>query len=447
MGTDDGNVQITRDGGTTWDNVRGNVRGLPEGIWVPDVQPSSHVAGRAYLVAEDHRRGDWTPHVYVTENYGEDWQSLGSPEIDGFVHAIEEDPENPDLLFLGTEFGLRVSLDRGSSWHRYTSGVPAVPIRDLLVHPRDGDLVLGTHGRALIVLDDIRPLRELAADPDIRSATVHAFPPPPAYDVAIAEAIGYRSTGHTMQQAETRPLGALLTFWAAEAGSASVEVTDAEGTLVFSRSVDAEPGANRFSWNLRPGGDADEEVFPRGMAVFPGAYQVTVSVGEASSTVDLDVSGDPRNPPSRADLVAKRDALLDLGILVRAVGDIRQDLARTIEGVETVLATLGDDTDDLREQGSGLLSALSDVMERHFTGPECQGLCRGSPTAGMVNRPMGRIAGETGGPSQNTRIMIGQAQQAADTIRSDVAALMDGDVARYRAALQAAGYTPFGGER
>jgi hypothetical protein len=100
VGTDDGNVQLTRDGGATWTNVRDRIGGLPEWIWVPDVQPSRHVAGRAYVVAEDHRRGDWTPYVFVTEDYGETWRSLASPEIDGFVHAIEEDPVNPDLLFL-----------------------------------------------------------------------------------------------------------------------------------------------------------------------------------------------------------------------------------------------------------------------------------------------------------------------------------------------------------
>ena len=140
VGTDDGNVQITQDGGNSWENVRDSIGGLPHGIWISDVQPSKHQTGRAYLVAEDHRRGDWTPHVYVTEDYGLTWRSLASENIDGFVHAIEEDPENPNLLFLGTEFGLRVSLDRGDSWMRYTSGVPAVPIRDLIVHPRDGDL-------------------------------------------------------------------------------------------------------------------------------------------------------------------------------------------------------------------------------------------------------------------------------------------------------------------
>ena len=104
--------------------MRDRIPGLPEGIWVPDVQPSRHVAGRAYAVAEDHRRGDWTPYLYVTEDHGESWSALATDGIDGFVHAIEEDPENPDLLFIGTEFGLRVSVDRGQSWEVFQAGVP-----------------------------------------------------------------------------------------------------------------------------------------------------------------------------------------------------------------------------------------------------------------------------------------------------------------------------------
>jgi hypothetical protein len=447
VGTDDGNVQLTRDGGATWRNVRDDVRGLPEGIWIPDVQPSRHVAGRAYLVAEDHRRGDWTPHVYVTEDYGERWRSLGTAGIDAFVHAIEEDPVNPDLLFLGTEFGLRVSLDRGTTWQHYTSGVPPVPVRDLVVHPRDGDLVLGTHGRALIVLDDIRPLRELAADPGIRDRAVHAFTPPPALDVTVAEAIGYRSTGHAMQQAETRGTGAMITFWTSEAGTASLEIADAGARVVYSRTMPTVAGANRTYWSLRPGGEADPALFPPQMAVFPGTYTVSVSVGEASSSATLEVRPDPRDPPSAADLVAKRDALVELGALVRSTSTLQDELQRTIDGVEVVLETLGDDRDDLRTQGRELLTLLRELMERHFSGPECQGLCRGDPTAGLVSRPLGRIAGERGEPSENTRHMMAQARQAAQTLRSDVTAVMDGEVARYRAALLAAGYTPFGGER
>ena len=448
VGTDDGNVQITRDGGATWTNVRDNVVGLPHGIWVPDVQPSKHVEGRAYLVAEDHRRGDWTPRVYVTEDYGATWTSLGSPDIDAFVHAIEEDPENPNLLFLGTEFGLRMSLDRGSSWESYTSGVPAVPIRDLVVHPRDADLVLGTHGRALIVLDDIRPLRELSEDPSIRSTAVHAFAPPPAYDVTIAEAIGYRSTGHAMQQAETRPNGAILTFWAADAGRASVEITDGDGALVFSRSVPADEGTNRWVWNLRPGGDADESMFPRQMTVFPGTYEVAVSMDGLTSSTMLEVRSDPRDPPATADLVAKRDALIDMNAVGARVNDARLELSQVIQRVATVLETLEDDADDLMDQGRELQDALMSLNQRLFTGPECQGMCpRGATVAAAVGSPIGRIMGGDGAPSENTRHMMDRAREAADTIESELASIMAGGIADYRAELQAAGYTPFGSGR
>jgi len=445
VGTDDGNVQITRDGGGTWTNVRDNVRGLPEGIWIPDVQPSKHVPGRAYLVAEDHRRGDWTSHVHVTEDYGRSWESLATPEIDGFVHAIEEDPVSPDLLFLGTEFGLRVSFDRGKSWRKYTSGVPAVPIRDLVIHPRDADLVLATHGRAALILDDIRPLRALAMDPTIRDAPVYVFGPPPAYAVNIAEAIGYRSTGHAMQQGETRPFGALLTFWASEQDSARIEITDESGALAYSRAVSAEPGANRFDWNLRPGGDADEMAFPRQIAVLPGTYTVTVSIGDDSSRAALTVESDPRAPIGLGDLRARRAALQEMHRITQRVSDAREQLEETARGVEIVLETLASEASELRSQGEALATAIRELQERHFTGPECQGLCRGFPTIRVVQQPIGRISAEPSEPSANTRIMMDQAASAADVIIADVSALMNGDGARYREALLAAGYTPFGG--
>jgi photosystem II stability/assembly factor-like uncharacterized protein len=446
VGTDDGNVQLTRDGGATWTNVRDNVPDMPAGIWVPDVQPSKHVAGRAYLVAEDHRRGDWTPRVWVTENYGEDWETIATPAIDAFVHAIEEDPVTPNLLFLGTEFGLRVSLDRGENWMPFTAGVPAVPIRDLIVHERDGDLVLGTHGRALIVLDDIRPLRELADAPDIHGRAVHVFEPAPAFGVNIAEAIGYRSTGHAMQQAETRPYGALLNYWLAEAGSARIEVTDASGGLVWSGEESSTGGISRVVWNLRPGGDADESR-PRQLVVAPGSYTVTVTAAGSSASAPLQVYGDPRSPSSAADHAAKVAALQEMQAVSSRVDDARGELEQAIEGVEMVLNTLEDDATALREQGEALRDALERVLQMHFTGPECQGMCRGLLTVQLVGAPTGRIAAETGPPSANTRTMMTQARQAADVITRDVTAVMESDVAAYRSALLAAGYTPFGGPR
>lgn len=446
VGTDDGNVQVTRDGGESWTNVRANVPGLPEGIWIPDVQPSKHVAGRAYLVAEDHRRGDWTPFVWVTEDYGGGWTSLASPTIDGFVHAIDEDPENPDFLVLGTEFGLRVSTDRGRTWSNFAAGVPAVPIRDLVIHPRDGDLVLGTHGRALLVVDDVRPLREMAGDPGIRNSPVHAFSPPPAYAANIGEAIGYRSTGMAMQQGETRPVGALLSYWAGDEGQARIEARDGDGTLVWSTDDAAREGINRAVWNLRYGGDADESL-PRSVMVAPGRYEVTVSLDDASSSATLEVLPDPRDPVNLDDHQAKVAALAEMGAVQRRVEEARERLDRVRDGVEIVMETLDSDEDALREQGRRLQEQLDALLQRHFTGPACQGMCRGDVTIQLVGAPMGRIAGDDGAPSANTRIMMEQARAAADEIVAHIDDLLATQVEAYRTALLAAGYTPFGGAR
>jgi hypothetical protein len=296
-------------------------------------------------------------------------------------------------------------------------------------------------------LDDIRPLRELADDPSIRGATVHVFAPPTAYDLNIAEAIGYRSTGHAMQQAETRANGAILTFWTAEGGDADVAITNEDGALVYSRTLSATAGANRFAWDLRPGGDSDEAVFPRQIPVFPGAYQVAVTAGDLTSATTLSVMGDPRKPVSVADRVAKRDALLEMSSISQRVDDAREELTRLLAGVESVLETLAQEADALREQGGRLQGELQALNEKLFTGAECQGGCGGEVVADLVGRPMGRITGETGGPSANTIHMINQARAAADTIESALSAVSGGAVSDYRAALQAAGYTPLGGER
>ena len=443
VGTDDGNVQLTVDGGASWTNVAPAVPGLPAGIWIPDVQPSRHFPGRAYLVAEDHRRGDWTTYLYATEDYGVTWSPLAGADVDGFAHAIEEDPVEENLLFLGTEFGLEASLDRGSSWEPFRAGVPAVPVRDLRVHPRDGDLVLGTHGRAAIVIDDVRPLRELAAAPEIVGGGIHVFKPPPARRVRVAEAIGYRSTGHAMQQGETRPVGALISFWTPEEGEAVIEIADTSGALVYSTSVETGAGVNREVWNLRPGGDADETVFPSQLAVLPGSYAVRALAGGEVSEATLEVVADPRTGVGPAELIAQRAALNEANAAVREVDEARERLTAVVEGVETVLNTLPQDSVGLVEMGEELLGDLRDTVRRLFTGPECQGLCGRRTVARLVGAPVGRITGEEGSPSANTRVMMRQARAAADEIVETVETIMEGPVAAYRERLRAAGYVPF----
>ncbi len=443
IGTDDGNVQLTRDGGQSWTDVTGNIPGAPTRAYVPDVQPSKHDAATAYAVMGAHRSGDWTPYVWRTTNYGRSWQSLAGPGIDGFVRSIEEDPVEPDLLFLGTEFGLHVSLDRGASWEKFTAGVPAVPVRDLVVHPRDADLVLGTHGRGVIIVDDIRPLRRMAAGGFDRDGGPFMFDPPPAHLLEIAEGIGYRSTGHAMQQAETRAFGALLSFWSPEEGSATVSVHDDAGNFVWSDDVDVRRGVNRTAWNLRPSDDADSDRFPGFLEVMPGTYHASLELEGRSSEASLDVLPDPRRQVTVAELRARREAVREIAGWNETAEEARERVERARRAVDIVLETLGDAAAALSDRGRALRDTIDARMQAWFTGPECQGICGGDVLASSIRAPLFGVAGRYGAPTGTDRIRMGHAQAALDDLIVGVNALFRDHVDPYRDALRAAGFTPF----
>ncbi|HXU46156.1 MAG TPA: hypothetical protein VN783_11570 [Thermoanaerobaculia bacterium] len=164
VGTDDGRLQVTRDGGQSWTSVEKNVPGVPANSWIPHVKASAYAGGTAFVVFDDHRRSNWATYLFRTDDYGKSWKSLAAAPVRAYAQSIEQDPVDPNLLFLGTEFGLWVSFDAGASWVAWRQGIPTVGVYDLAVHPRDGDLVVATHGRAIYVVDDIRPLRKLTAD-------------------------------------------------------------------------------------------------------------------------------------------------------------------------------------------------------------------------------------------------------------------------------------------
>ena len=313
--TDDGNVQVTRDGGSSWTNVADGMPGAPDSAYVPEVKASRHVAGRAYVVVDNHRRGDMQAYAYRTENYGQRWERLPTAGISDFLHEIEEDPVEPNLLFLGGEHGMYVSLDGGQSWFKWTHGLPSTPVREIIVHPRDHDLVIGTHGRGVWIVDDIRPLRELAADPSIRDRSLHIFSPPAAqqHEVALEGdagiRMGYRVVGHALYFGESRPYGALVSYWVgadiASGDPAQVEVRTEGGQLIRRLEGPAEYGVNRVVWDLQP--DQEEDVAgatgrgrggrgpqPEDEELVPGVYEVTIRIAGQESTTLVEVLPDPR---------------------------------------------------------------------------------------------------------------------------------------------------------
>jgi len=210
VGTDDGRVQVTRDGGKTWTSVEGNVPGVPAHTWVPQIRASTYGGGAAFVIFDDHRRSNWTPYAYRTEDYGKTWKSLGVDKLWGYALSVEQDPVDRDLLFLGTEFGLYVSFDGGGRWLPWKHGLPTVSVMDMVIHPRDFDLVLGTHGRSIYILDDITPLRQVTAA-TLREP-LHLYQGMPALEHRTATGPGAYEPGSGEFHGENRPYGALITY-------------------------------------------------------------------------------------------------------------------------------------------------------------------------------------------------------------------------------------------
>jgi len=185
VGTDDGRVHYTQNGGRDWTEVTKNIKGLPRGSWIPQIKASKSVKGEALLVANDYRRFNYTPYVFRTNNYGKTWDRIvDASDVTSYALSIVEDPEEPNLLFLGTDDGLYISIDKGDKWTKWTEGFPTVSVKDLIIHPRENDLIIGTFGRAAWILDDIRPIRAIAKDKNLLKDKIHLFMPPTAYKAA-----------------------------------------------------------------------------------------------------------------------------------------------------------------------------------------------------------------------------------------------------------------------
>ncbi|MBT8268490.1 MAG: hypothetical protein KJN59_04630, partial [Bacteroidia bacterium] len=317
VGTDDGNVQITRDGGNTWTNVAKNIKGVAANSWVTQIKHSKFNKGEAFAVIEDHRRDNWEPYVYRTKDYGRSWQRLvDGNDVWGFALSFVQDLEEPNLMFVGTEFGLYFSINGGQSWQQWKKDFPTVAVKDMVIQPREHDLVVGTFGRSIWILDDIRPLRELAANKSIMQKTVHMFEPGDTYlgVVGFPEFFGGASESFAGKNKEQ---GALLNYYAKEGTKKNgvvIEISNAEGEVVREMKTMAKPGVNRVIWDLKtrgsmvPGKPDMFTMFLMGGAnVFYGDYTVTIKIGDATDSKGITILKDPKTPISDKDFKTNLD--------------------------------------------------------------------------------------------------------------------------------------------
>lgn len=323
VGTDDGKIHLTRDEGDNWTDLTANLKGVPKGSWVTQLKASNYSAGAAFVVINNYRRGDWKPYVYHTTDYGKTWKAIVSEDqVWAFCYAIEQDPVAPNLLFLGSEGGLYVSVDMGKNWTKWSSGFPTVPTTDLVIHPREHDLAIGTFGRAIWILDDIRPLRELAQESceAIFAEDLHLFPVPDAYLANLGEPNGYRSTGNGIFMGENRVQGAMISYYIKEKTDkkqkVKIQIYDQQGNELRSWEKDADSGIQRAHWMLEQNGvrfpsrpKPKKDIKPGGRKVLPGTYTVKVSYGEASVEGKVSVIPDPKIPMSIEQMQEKAAAI------------------------------------------------------------------------------------------------------------------------------------------
>ena len=381
VGTDDGNVQVTRDGGKNWKNVVSKVPGVPKGTYVSRVVASKYGEGTAYLTFDGHRNNDFNIYVFTTSDYGETWKAIrnGIPDSAGTLHVVREHPRNANLLFAGTEFGLWVSWDRGANWTALKNNLPTVPVDDIQIQGEQNDLVLATHGRSIWIFDDITPVEKF--DASVPNSDLTFFPPRTATIFDLKQREWF--SGQKRFAGKNPPYGAILNYYVKEAippeapkgakdekdkkaaeatapseekaaaedaakkeGKAKISVYDAAGKLVREFDGPGKAGVNRAAWDLRwnsPAVPTPEQLEaaasgfdfgPRGPLVEPGKYTIKIKAGAKEAEQTVTVEEDPRMQMAAADHAARHEAIEQLYAMAKTGDKDRKTITGIKEGLK-----------------------------------------------------------------------------------------------------------------
>ncbi len=486
VGTDDGNLQLTRDGGKTWTNLADRLPDCPPGSWIPQIRASTYNPAEAFVVVNNYRRNDWRPMAYYTNDYGQTFTRIADEnQIGSFVCAIVQDPEVPQLLFLGADDGLYFSIDFGKHWQKWDKGFPSVQVADLQIQAREADLVIGTFGRAAWIMDDIRPLREIArTQGKVLQRALAVFDAPDAYLAEYRSVEGVRFTGDGMFVGKNRPAGAQITVWLnkdslhakntaapsaeqAEKPSsrkhhpqkakaekqplrAKVIVVDQAGDTIRTFKAQLDTGMTRITWNLaRDGVDMPrrqqrrhEWGTPSGPKVLPGTYKVIVHFRKWTDSTSVTVHPDPRLPYDRTRKLAQLEAYMQLKTVAetataawKRLGDARKSLRVVRESI----SFLPDSTRKALSQEIEALDERLDTLEALFVGPkEQKGINRQPETVVSFLWQASRyIDASDGPPNQNARISTALARKKTAEAVEQVNAFLEGPYKAFKEKVNA----------
>jgi len=408
VGTDDGNLQITRDGAKTWTNVIGNVPGLGKNSWVSTVEASRFDEGTAYATFDRHTFGDITPYAAKTTDYGKTWTMLNlQPSgVRGYAHVIKEDTVSRSLLFLGTEFGLWVSIDGGQRWAEYKGGnFPSVAVRDISVHSRESDLILATHGRGIWIVDDISPLRALT--PELMQKDAVLLTSRPA--IQYMNASGGWPEGDEAFSGPSRPTDAFITYYQKSRhifGDLKIEIFDHDGKLLDTIAGSKHRGLNRATWSMQLKAPivppAAQALFQaaNGPRVLPGTYTVKLTKGDQVYTAPLEIAMDPRATYN----LEERKAQFDLAIKLRDLLGHMTYTTDSITGVRDATSALAaklPEKDPLRVRLEKLHDDMDQLRSKIVATKEGGAITGEERIRELLGNVYGSVIGYDGGPTKD----------------------------------------------
>ncbi|MFN3299750.1 MAG: WD40/YVTN/BNR-like repeat-containing protein, partial [Sediminibacterium sp.] len=476
VGTDDGNVQLTRDGGKTWTNFRGKLPGMPLGAWVPQIKASKHNGGEAFVVVNDYRRGEMRPFVYRTSDYGKTWtRMVDEKKVVGYALCVIQDPVEPNLIFVGTEQGLFISLDNGVNFQQFKNGYPSVSTYDMAIQEREADLVIATFGRALWILDDIRPLRKLAANKgQVFAKKLVAFDAPQAYQAKMKNASGIEYSTYGTYEGENKRTGAPISFFvnktAADTGKNKISDTlqiaiyDANGVNVRNLRTRADSGFNKYYWGMegrgirqaggggrgggggRFGGGGGGSAEPGGLPVNPGTYKVVMSLGrDLKDSTMVVVNDDPNAPTPLAvrNAIRAANARMEKSIVkLTALNDRLTEVEEIMKKVEAGYANMDRKAaDTIRKAAKPVADALKEIREMLNGKPQLKqgyGNIPQETVNGILGEARQVVMGKTTMPGEQENRIMGYAEEAVNGVIVKANALFEGSWKQYRALAEAA---------
>lgn len=443
VGTDDGNVQVTQDGGKTWDNVTANVvkAGLPANTWCYHIEASIHKRGTAYAVFDGHTSNDGKTYCYKTIDFGETWTSIVTDDIHGFARSFQEDYKNRDLLFLGTEFGLYVTLNGGKNWVKYTNNVPSTAIHYMELHPQTNDLILGTHGRGVIIIDDISTLRQLSDS--VMTEKLHFFDTP-VFEMNEESTFGGTST--EVQFVGPNPsTGAKIAYYLPKRhtfGKMTMKVYDQQGNLVADLAPGKKKGINMVEWHFNSIAPkiASGKTFAQGGMVAPrvqaGTYRVVITKGKEEFMTDIKVD----YPKNSVFTLAERNFQHQTTMMLYKMNEDLAYIVYQLDAYSDHAKEVASKDAKLKKQADKLVAEL-EAMKSHLvvtTGDNYVG--RGeNQLREDLGEIYGTIAGYYGAPTSTQMENVALMETRLDKAKKDFEAVMNGSIKSYNAKLEKSG--------